>query len=199
MFNHIHQHESSVSRTKPGINFTHFSGIQMVLLGYEETASLADGLYPSNSAGQTTHHLETQPYQAPVLGICLWLVQIISGVQGPTQIRDEEGGKNLWKKRTPEKPLCSESNKGLLIQAKRAARFEFPELPRGLGQANALPLQEWQGGNHIKTLPDKNKLLWFCLGFLILHTPLLMTGQGSEHLNPLSKYTHLMQLFLVVY
>lgn len=125
MFNHIHQHESSVSRTKPGNSFIHVSGTQMFLLGYDKTASLGDGFCPSNSAGQTTHNLETWPYQAPGPGICLWLMQIISGVQGPTQILDEEGGEKLWKKRTPEKPCCSESNKGLLIQAKRAARFEL--------------------------------------------------------------------------
>lgn len=131
----------------------------MVLVGYEETACLGDGLYPSNSAGQKTHHLETQLYQAPVLSICLWPVHIISEVQNPTQILDEEGGDQLWKKRTPEKPLCSESNKGLLIQAKSTARFELLlNYQETWGKQMPFPLQEWQGGNHIKTLPDKNKL-----------------------------------------
>lgn len=58
-------------------------------------------------------------------GYLPWLVQIMSGFQGPTQILHEKGGEKLWKKRTPKKPLYSESNKGLLIQAKRAARFEL--------------------------------------------------------------------------
>lgn len=52
-------------------NFIHFSGTQMLLLDYEETASLGDRLYPSNSAGQVRHCLEPWPYQAPVLAICL--------------------------------------------------------------------------------------------------------------------------------
>lgn len=46
------------------------------------------------------HTIWKRPYQVSLLGICLWLVQIISGVQGPKQILDEEGGEKLSKKRT---------------------------------------------------------------------------------------------------
>lgn len=195
---HVQPHtgnESSVSRTKPGNNFIHFSGTQMVLLGYDKTASLGDGLCPSNSAGQTTHHLETWPYQAPVLGICLWQVQIISGVRGPGSYTNPRlrGRRKIVKEKNSWEAILQWVKQSFANSSKKSCQiWVIFELSRDLGQANALPLQEWQGGNHIKTLPDKNKLPWVCLGFLILHTPLLMTGQGSEYLNPLSKHTHLM-------
>lgn len=67
-----------------------------------------------------------------------------------------------------------------------------PVLPRHVGQTNTLLLQEKQEKKYIKTLSNKNKLLWVCPWILILHAPLLITGQGSKHLNPLGKYTHLM-------
>lgn len=123
----------------------------MFLLDYEEIAPLGDGLYPSNSAGQVGHHLEPWSYQAPSTGY---------RHGSYTDPRQRRKGKII--RGNGERPLCSETNKALLIQARRASRFELLLNYQGTwGKQTPFLFRRGGGrgaGDHTKTLSDKNKL-----------------------------------------